>query len=159
MGPSPPPEKRGTPPIFVPCVLRPNGWMDQDATWYEGMPRPMPHCVRRGTSSPEKGIATTRPALFGPCLLCSRSPISATAERLPGEDLDESANVLCRFWLVFHCASAPTKPRHASRFNIARSRHRAAIQLAHLPTPGAAENSIGPQNTGQENDGPDRTGI
>jgi len=25
-------------------VLWPNGWMDQDATWYEGRPRPWPHC-------------------------------------------------------------------------------------------------------------------
>jgi len=33
-------------------VLWPNGWMDQDATWYQGRPRPMPHCVRSGPSSP-----------------------------------------------------------------------------------------------------------
>jgi len=33
-------------------VLWPNGWMDQDATWYGGRPRPMPHCVRSGNSSP-----------------------------------------------------------------------------------------------------------
>ena len=28
------PPKRGTPPIFGLCLLWPNGWMDQDATWY-----------------------------------------------------------------------------------------------------------------------------
>jgi len=28
--------------------LWPNGWMDQDTTWYGGRPRPRPHCVRRG---------------------------------------------------------------------------------------------------------------
>jgi len=29
------PGKKGTPhPIFGPCLLWPNGWMDQDATWY-----------------------------------------------------------------------------------------------------------------------------
>jgi len=33
-------------------VLWPNGWMDQDATWYGGRPRPRPHCVRWGLSSP-----------------------------------------------------------------------------------------------------------
>ena len=33
-------------------VLSPNGWMDQDATWYGGRPRPRRHCVRRGPSSP-----------------------------------------------------------------------------------------------------------
>ena len=32
-------------PIFSPCLLWPNGWMDQDATWCEGRPRPRPHCV------------------------------------------------------------------------------------------------------------------
>ena len=29
-----------------PCLLWPNGWMDQDAIWYGGRPRPKPHCVR-----------------------------------------------------------------------------------------------------------------
>jgi len=29
--------------------------MDQDATWYAGRPRPRPHCVRWGPSSPPKG--------------------------------------------------------------------------------------------------------
>jgi len=28
------------PPILGPCLLRPNGWMDQDATWHEGRPQP-----------------------------------------------------------------------------------------------------------------------
>jgi len=27
-------------PIFGPCLLWPNGWMDQDAIWYGGRPRP-----------------------------------------------------------------------------------------------------------------------
>ena len=37
----PAPPKRGTAPsIFGPCPLWPNGWMDQDATWYGGRPRP-----------------------------------------------------------------------------------------------------------------------
>jgi len=30
--PAPPPQ-RGTSPIFDPCLLWPNGWMDQDAIW------------------------------------------------------------------------------------------------------------------------------
>jgi len=30
--PAPSPQK-GTAPIFGPCLLWPNGWMDQDATW------------------------------------------------------------------------------------------------------------------------------
>jgi len=38
--------QRGTgPPLPVPAIigpylLRPNGWMDQDATWYGGRPHP-----------------------------------------------------------------------------------------------------------------------
>jgi len=38
----PAPSKRGTapsPPIFGRCLLWPNGWMDQYATWYEGRRR------------------------------------------------------------------------------------------------------------------------
>jgi len=68
-------------PVFGPCLLWPNGWMDEDATWFGSRPRPRPHCVRRALSSPsEKGTAV--PRLFGPCLLWPRSPISATAELL-----------------------------------------------------------------------------
>jgi len=38
------------PPIFGLCLLWPNGCMDQDATWYDGRPRPGQHCVRCGPS-------------------------------------------------------------------------------------------------------------
>jgi len=33
-------------------ALWPNGWTDQDETWQAGRPRPWPHCVRWGPSSP-----------------------------------------------------------------------------------------------------------
>jgi len=33
-------------------VLWPNGWTNQDETWHAGRPRPWPHCVRWGPSSP-----------------------------------------------------------------------------------------------------------
>ena len=39
-------------PIFGPYLLWPNGWMDQDATWYKGRPWPRRHCVRWGRSCP-----------------------------------------------------------------------------------------------------------
>jgi len=32
------PLKGAQPPLFGPCLLWPNGWMDQDAAWYEGRP-------------------------------------------------------------------------------------------------------------------------
>jgi len=34
------------PPIFGPCLLWPNGWMDQDGTWHGGGTRSRPHCAR-----------------------------------------------------------------------------------------------------------------
>jgi len=33
-------------------VLWPNDWTDQDETWHAGRPRPWPHCVRWGPTSP-----------------------------------------------------------------------------------------------------------
>jgi len=66
LGPSyPPPEKWAHPPhpIFGPCLSWPNGWMDEDTTWYGSRPRPSPHCIRRGPSSPRKGHSS--PPLFG----------------------------------------------------------------------------------------------
>jgi len=53
------------PPIFGPSLLWPNGWMDQDATWYGGRPQRRRHCVRSGPSSPQRA----QPPIFGPCLL------------------------------------------------------------------------------------------
>jgi len=44
--PAPPPKKGAQPPpIFGPCLLWPNNWMNQDATLYEYRPRPRPHCA------------------------------------------------------------------------------------------------------------------
>jgi len=82
MGTQVPPEQSAHPlsPSFWPMFLWPNGWMDEDATWYGSRTRPRPHCIRRGPSSARKGQSS--PHLFGPCLLWPRSPISATAELL-----------------------------------------------------------------------------
>jgi len=41
------PKREQSPPFFGPCLLWPNGWMDQDGTWNGGRPRPKPHCARR----------------------------------------------------------------------------------------------------------------
>jgi len=51
-----PPFQRGTSPSprFGPCLLWPNGWLDQDATWYGGRHWPGPHCVKWGPSPPPK---------------------------------------------------------------------------------------------------------
>jgi len=58
--------KRAQQPPFGPCLLWPNGWMDQDATWYGGRSRPRRHCVK-WVPAPRKGAE--QPPLFGPCLL------------------------------------------------------------------------------------------
>ena len=60
--PAPVPKKRVEPPIFGPCLLRPKGCMDQDATWYGGRPRPRRHCVTWRPSSPLKRV--TAPQFF-----------------------------------------------------------------------------------------------
>ena len=43
------PMERGTAtltprPLFGPCLLWPNAWVDYDASWYGGTPWPRPHC-------------------------------------------------------------------------------------------------------------------
>jgi len=74
--PAPLPQNGAEPPIFGLCLLWPNGWMDQDATWYEGRPRAGQHCFRCGPSS-------TAPPQFRPMyIVAKRSPISATPEHL-----------------------------------------------------------------------------
>jgi len=77
-----PPSKKGIAanPIFGPCLLWPNGWMDQGATWYGGRPRPRPDCVRWGPSSPERGTAA--PPFQPMSLVAKWSSISATADLL-----------------------------------------------------------------------------
>jgi len=60
--------KKGQPlPVFGPCLLWPNGCIDQDATWYGGRPQPRPHCARWGPNSRSPKRCT--PPIFGPCLL------------------------------------------------------------------------------------------
>jgi len=56
--PAPLPKRGRSPsPIFGPCLLRPNGCMDQDATWCSGRPWPRWHCLRWGPNSalPKRG--------------------------------------------------------------------------------------------------------
>jgi len=60
------PRKGAEPPIFGPCILRPNGWMDQDATWCRASPQHRRLCVRWGLRSPLPNWH--RPPIFGPYL-------------------------------------------------------------------------------------------
>jgi len=79
MGTQPLSKKGAEPPIFGPFLLRPNGCMDQDATWYGGRPRPRRHCVRWGPSSrPQKGGRAPR----------NFRPISIVAKRLDASRIE-----------------------------------------------------------------------
>jgi len=56
--PAPPPQQGGgaPSPIFGPCLLWPNGWMDQDGTWHGRGPWSRPHCTRWDPAPPlQKG--------------------------------------------------------------------------------------------------------
>ena len=78
----PAPRQKGAQPrIFGPCLFWPNGWMDQDATWYGDRLLPRRHCVRWGPSSPPKKTGTA-PNFRSMSIVAKRSPISATAEHL-----------------------------------------------------------------------------
>jgi len=48
------------PPLFGPCLLWSNGWMEQDTTWYGVRPRPRRQCARLGPTSPT-GTGTAAP--------------------------------------------------------------------------------------------------
>ena len=57
MGTQLPSKKGAEPPIFDPCLLWPDGWMDQDGTWHGVRPWSSPYCARWGHSSPPpKGL-------------------------------------------------------------------------------------------------------
>jgi len=64
-GPSSP-LKGAQPPVFGPCLLWSNGWMDEDATWHGSRPRPSPHRIRRGPSSPPRERGTAAPLCLRP---------------------------------------------------------------------------------------------
>jgi len=61
-------------PIFGPCLLWPNGWMDEGGTWHGGRPQPRRLFVRWGPSPlPPKGGGDPLPNV---------RPISIVAKRL-----------------------------------------------------------------------------
>jgi len=86
-------------PIFGPCLLWLNGWMDEDTTWYGNRPRPRPHCIRRGPISPQKGHS--RP-LFSDHVYCgygrpSQLLLSSCSSLFFGSRAREPVSV-DRFW-------------------------------------------------------------
>jgi len=70
--------KGAQPPIFAPCLLWPNGWLDQDGTGYGGRSQPRRHCVRWGPRSPSRKRGQSPPPIF------NFRPTSIVAKRLDG---------------------------------------------------------------------------
>jgi len=62
-------------PVCDVRALWPNGWTDQGETWLAGRPRPWPHCIRWGSSSPSLKGAQPPPNF---------RPISVAAKWLHG---------------------------------------------------------------------------
>jgi len=60
------------PQTFGPCLLQPNGWMDEAGTWHGGRPQPKQLCVTRGHSPlpPKRGRA---PSQFSAHFYCGRT--------------------------------------------------------------------------------------
>ena len=100
-GPSPSPQKGGGAPVphfFGPCLLWPNGRMDQDGTWHGGRPQPRRLCIRCGprglcvrwepSSPPEKGGGA--PPQFSAHVYCGqtagwiKTPLGTEVDLGPG---------------------------------------------------------------------------
>jgi len=100
--PAPPPSKRGPnlPPIFGPCLMWPNGWMDQNATWYDGRPRPGQHYVTCGPSSTPPLNGHSPHSIFGPCLLWPNGWMDHDATWYEGRPRPKQ-----------HCVGGPSSPK------------------------------------------------
>jgi len=92
--PAPLPKKEAEPPpggspIFGPCLLWPNGWMDQDSAWHGGRPWSSPHCARWGHSSPpQKGGRTPHFSAHlycGQAAGCIKMPLGMNVGLSPGD--------------------------------------------------------------------------
>jgi len=103
--PAPPTQKGHSGPTSLcrPHLLWPNGWMDQDDTWYGRRPRPRRHCVRWGPSSPpQKGDTTALPNF---------RPISIVAKRSLSQQLLSSC---MKFWWTNTTMPLPSSIHHLS---------------------------------------------
>jgi len=62
------PKNGRSPQIFGPCLLWPNGWINEDGTWHGDRPQPRRLCIRWVPSPlPKRGGAPS--PIFGPFLL------------------------------------------------------------------------------------------
>jgi len=102
--PAPPPQRgRATLLNFRPISLWPNGWMNQDATWYGGRPQPRGLFVLDGhpARSPKRGGAPqfSPHVCCGQTLVWTKMPLGMEVGLGPGD-------------VVFDGDAAPQKKRH-----------------------------------------------
>jgi len=72
---SPPQKGGGAPPIFDPCLLWPNSWMDQDGTWHGDRPQPRPLSVKWGPSPLPKPSQFSAHFYCGQTTGCIKMPL------------------------------------------------------------------------------------
>ena len=68
-----PSPKGYSPPIFGPYLLRPNGCMDQDVTWYGGRPRPGDFVLHRDPAPPLQKRGGATPLPFSANVYCGQT--------------------------------------------------------------------------------------
>jgi len=102
-------------PVCNVGVLWPNGWMDQDASWYKGRSRPRRHCVRWGHSFPPTEKGTAAPSFRPMSIVAKQSPISVTAELLykPDQSTDADSDSSCAASAAYSINNLSAAP-HAS---------------------------------------------
>jgi len=82
---------RSPPPIFGPCLLRPNGWMNEAGTWHGGRPQPRGLCVRWRPSLPSPTKWAEPPSQFSVHFYCAQTagcikmPLGMEVGLSPGE--------------------------------------------------------------------------
>ena len=88
---APLPKKGAEPPQFsAQFLLRPNGRMDQDATWFRGRPWPRRHCVKGGPISALPKKAAEPPFQFSALVYCGqttgwiKTPLGTEVDLGPG---------------------------------------------------------------------------
>jgi len=96
-------------PVCDVRALWPNGWTNQDETWHESRPRPWPHCVRWGPSSPSPKGA--QPPIFGPYPLRPNGCIDQDATWYGGRPWPRR---LCARWGP--CSPSPRRGAEPPKF-------------------------------------------
>jgi len=86
--PAPSPKRGRSPQILGPCLLWPNGWMDQDGTWHGGRPQIRRLCIRWGPSLPSAKKGAEPPPQFSAHFYCGQT--AGCVKMLLGMEVDLS---------------------------------------------------------------------